>query len=152
MQRRAVKEIKEPDAAALNGHKLQHELDTLVGGAPADFATRQGALAWELRFAEAVARWLDDEATHPALRLALEYAAWATLSPAGRRSIGAACCSGCRTGSTCTILCWSRRSNAMGSHAASARARWRARDGFGLTDAGTDLAGALDQANYCIWR
>ena len=28
---------------------------------------------------------------------------------------------------------------------------WRARDGFGLTDAGTDLAGAMDQANYCIW-
>jgi len=28
---------------------------------------------------------------------------------------------------------------------------WRARAGFGLTDLGTDLEGALDQANYCIW-
>jgi hypothetical protein len=28
---------------------------------------------------------------------------------------------------------------------------WRARDGFALTDPGTDLAGAQDQANYCIW-
>src|SRR5712664_3412023 len=27
----------------------------------------------------------------------------------------------------------------------------RQRDGFGLTDAGTDLTGALDEANYCIW-
>ena len=27
----------------------------------------------------------------------------------------------------------------------------RARDGFALTDPGTDLTGALDQANYCIW-
>ena len=27
---------------------------------------------------------------------------------------------------------------------------WRRRDGFALTDPGTDLAGALDQANYCI--
>jgi len=27
----------------------------------------------------------------------------------------------------------------------------RHREGFALTDAGTDLAGALDQANYCIW-
>ena len=26
----------------------------------------------------------------------------------------------------------------------------RARDGFALTDPGTDLAGALDHANYCI--
>ncbi len=29
--------------------------------------------------------------------------------------------------------------------------RRRARDGFALTDRGTDLAGALDHANYCIW-
>src|SRR5579885_2620722 len=29
--------------------------------------------------------------------------------------------------------------------------QWRARDGFALTDPGTDIAGALDQANYCIW-
>ena len=27
----------------------------------------------------------------------------------------------------------------------------RVRDGFALTDPGTDLAGALDHANYCIW-
>ena len=27
----------------------------------------------------------------------------------------------------------------------------RQRQGFGLTDAGTDLTGALDEANYCIW-
>ena len=27
----------------------------------------------------------------------------------------------------------------------------RRREGFELTDAGTDLTGALDQANYCIW-
>ena len=28
--------------------------------------------------------------------------------------------------------------------------RRRQRQGFGLTDAGTDLIGALDEANYCI--
>ena len=27
----------------------------------------------------------------------------------------------------------------------------RRRDGFTLTDPGTDLSGALDHANYCIW-
>ena len=42
-------------------------------------------LAWELRYADAVARWLDDEAAHKLpLQAALEYAAWATLSPAGQ--------------------------------------------------------------------
>src|SRR6185437_2867739 len=29
--------------------------------------------------------------------------------------------------------------------------QWRQRAGFALTDPGTDLTGALDQANYCIW-
>ncbi len=27
----------------------------------------------------------------------------------------------------------------------------RRRDGFALTDPGTDLVGALDEAHYCIW-
>lgn len=27
----------------------------------------------------------------------------------------------------------------------------RRRDGFALTDTGINLAGALDEANYCIW-
>ncbi len=27
----------------------------------------------------------------------------------------------------------------------------RRREGFALTDPGTNLAGALDEANYCIW-
>ncbi|MDE1932287.1 MAG: FAD-dependent oxidoreductase, partial [Alphaproteobacteria bacterium] len=31
------------------------------------------------------------------------------------------------------------------------QAKWRQRDGFKLTDPGTDLLGALDNANYCIW-
>ena len=28
---------------------------------------------------------------------------------------------------------------------------WRRREGFSLTDRGTDLTGALDHVNYCIW-
>src|ERR1700731_4491715 len=54
VQRRAVKEVKEPDAVRLNGHKLAGELETLLGGPAADFATREGVLAWELRYAEGV--------------------------------------------------------------------------------------------------
>src|SRR5438477_11131881 len=77
VQRRAVKEIKEADAAQLHGPRLAEELDTLIGGTPVSFDTRDGALAWELRYAEAVGRWLDDEAAHQlALKAALEYAAW----------------------------------------------------------------------------
>src|SRR5712691_1457583 len=61
VQRRAVKEVKEADAVQLNGRRLAQELQALIGGPPPDFATRQGTLAWELRYAEGVARWLEDE-------------------------------------------------------------------------------------------
>src|SRR3954453_11859236 len=69
VQRRAVKEIKEADAARLNGAKLGEELSGLIGGPlahneAADFSTRKGTVAWELRYANAVARWLDDEGAH----------------------------------------------------------------------------------------
>src|SRR5437762_13648898 len=85
VQRRAVKEIKEADAAHLNGHQLGQELDTLIGGPSGDFTTRQGVLAWELRYAEWVARWLEGEAAHHLpLKAARDYAAWATLSPEGQ--------------------------------------------------------------------
>ena len=79
VQRRAVKEIKEADAAHLNGPKLGDELVALIGGPPADLATRAGAVAWELRYANSVARWLEDEAAHKLpLRAALDM-------PLGRR-------------------------------------------------------------------
>src|ERR1700704_1108421 len=74
VQRRAVKEIKEAAAAQLNGHKLGQELDTLIGGPAPDFDTRRGVLAWELRYAEAIGRWLEDELAHQLpLKAALEY-------------------------------------------------------------------------------
>src|SRR6266849_10458157 len=54
VQRRAVKEIKEAEAAELNGHALAAELGALIGGAPADFDMRRGVLGWELRYAGVV--------------------------------------------------------------------------------------------------
>jgi NADPH-dependent glutamate synthase beta subunit-like oxidoreductase/NAD(P)H-flavin reductase len=153
VQRRAIKEIKEAEAGALNGRRLRQELDTLIGNASADFATRAGVIAWELRYAEAVARWLDDEVAHKIpLRAALEYAAWATLAPAGqaRHKRG-------------LLFRVPRRLDmhhlvpveTVERHGVTMlrlpEEQWRARDGFALTDPGTDLAGAQDQANYCIW-
>src|SRR2546423_5726051 len=54
VQRRAVKEIKEADAAHLNGRKLGQELDTLIGGPPPEFPPPRGVLPLELRLADAV--------------------------------------------------------------------------------------------------
>ncbi|HVB16380.1 MAG TPA: pyridine nucleotide-disulfide oxidoreductase [Stellaceae bacterium] len=153
VQRRAVKEIREGDALQLNGHRLAQELDTLIGGRETDFATRQGVLAWELRYAAAVARWLDDEAAHKLpLRTALEYAAWATLSPTGqaRHKRGLLFRVPHRLDMHHLVPV-----DTIEHHGVTMlrlpEDHWRARDGFALTDPGTDLAGAQDEANYCIW-
>src|SRR5580704_7054018 len=86
VQRRAVKEIKEDAAAAMDGDTLRRALEPFLGPTIELLDTRAGVLAWERRYAEAVADWLDDEAGNAAkLRTAIEYAAWATLSPQGRQ-------------------------------------------------------------------
>ena len=67
-------------------------------------------------------------------------------------STAAGCCSRCRIGSTCSI--WCRLKPVMRDGVTMLRRPeedWRRREGFALTDRGTDLTGALDQANYCIW-
>ncbi len=64
----------------------------------------------------------------------------------------AACCSSCRARSIRIIWFRSKpRSSKASRCSALPPAHRRARDGFALTDPGTDLTGALDQANYCIW-
>ena len=153
VQRRAVKEIKEAEAAALNGHALAQELETLLGIVHRDFDTRQGVIAWELRYAEAVARWLDDEPAHAVeTQAALKYAAWATLAPAGqekhRRGLLFKVPHRLDMHHLVPVETVERDGVTM---LRLPEHEWRAREGFALTDPGTDLAGALDQANYCIW-
>ena len=153
VQRRAVKEIKEAEAGALNGHKLGEELETLIGGPPADFGSRQGALAWELRYAEAVGHWLEDEAAHPLpLKAALQYAAWATLAPDGqaRHKRGLLFRVPHRLDMHHLVPVETIERDGV-TMLRRPESDWRPRDGFALTDPGSDLAGALDQANYCIW-
>src|SRR5580704_10730033 len=87
VQRRAVKEIKEDAAAALDGDALRGALEPFLGSAIELLDTRAGALAWERRYAEAVAGWLDDEVGNAApLRVALDYAGWAVLSLSGQKA------------------------------------------------------------------
>ena len=153
VQRRAVREVKEPEAAALDGAALRRTLAPLVGALAEIPDTRAGVLAWERRYAEAVSGWLADEPANAAsLRTAIEYAAWAVQTPPGREAH--------RRG-----LLFKVPHRLDMEHLVPVETTerdgvtmlrlpehdWRAREGFALTDAGTDLAGALDQANYCIW-
>src|SRR5437764_460592 len=148
VQRRAVKAVKESDAVAIDGPGLAQELDRVMSA-----AADEPVGAWERCYAEHVANWLEDEAGNAeALDIAERYAAWATLSPEGRRKHGRGVLFKVphrldmhhlvpvetveRDGVTMLRL---------------PEDEWRRRDGFALTDRGTDLVGALDQANYCIW-
>jgi NADPH-dependent glutamate synthase beta subunit-like oxidoreductase/NAD(P)H-flavin reductase len=153
VQRRAVKEVKEAEAVQFNGHKLAQELETLIGGALADFTSRAGALAWEMRYAEAVSRWLGDEPAHQLpLKAALQYAAWATLSAEGqakhKRGLLFRVPHRLDMHHLVPVETVERHGVTM---LRLPEHDWRAREGFALTDPGTDLAGAMDQANYCIW-
>src|SRR3984893_24349 len=150
VQRRAVKGVKEADAVAIDGPGLARELDRLMGGLPdADVAVT----AWERSYAEHVINWLADEAANEgALDTAQRYAAWATLAPEGRRKH--------RRGVLFKVP------HRLDPHhlvpvetverdgitmVRLPEDSWRRCEGFALTDHGTDLTGALDQANYCIW-
>jgi NADPH-dependent glutamate synthase beta subunit-like oxidoreductase/NAD(P)H-flavin reductase len=92
----------------------------------------------ELDFARQVSAWLKDEAAHAAeLEGAARYAAWATTTPAGKEKH--------RGG---VLFKAPRKLDFM---RLIPHTELRQRDGFALTDRGTDLVGALDEANYCIW-
>jgi NADPH-dependent glutamate synthase beta subunit-like oxidoreductase/NAD(P)H-flavin reductase len=150
VQRRAVKGVKEADTDELDGPGLAGELDRLMGMR----ADHEVAVpVWERRYAEQVADWLADEvANAEPLATAQRYAAWATLSEAGRRKH--------RRG---VLFKVPHRLDMQHLVPVETVVRdgvtmlrrpeqeWRRREGFALTDRGTDLTGALDQANYCIW-
>src|SRR5215469_2925003 len=150
VQRRAIKGVKEADAIAKDGPGLTRELDGLMRS-PSDVDDR--IAAWERRYAEHVAKWLEAETGNAqALDIASHYAAWATLAPEGRRKH--------RRGVLFKVPHRLDMHHLVPVETVErdgvtmlrrAEDEWRRRDGFALTDRGTDLTGALDQANYCIW-
>ncbi|HEX4927070.1 MAG TPA: FAD-dependent oxidoreductase [Burkholderiales bacterium] len=125
VQRRALHKVK---ATELEGFEPQQAIDRLFGGS-----------FTELDFARRVSEWLADEAENAAeLELAARYAAWATLTPAGKAKHG-----------TGVLFKAPHKLDYM--KLIPVPIEPRRREGFALTDPGTDLVGALDEANYCIW-
>ena len=142
VQRRAAKAFKPDQAAAFDGAALSAGLESWLG-----------VECDEAAFARQVMAWLEDEATHAeALGLAERYAAWALHAPAGRVRHGhgilfqvPARIDPHRLVPVETVVIDGVTMLRLSEH------HRRLREGFDLTDAGTDLAGALDEANYCIW-
>jgi NADPH-dependent glutamate synthase beta subunit-like oxidoreductase/NAD(P)H-flavin reductase len=143
VQRQAAKQIDAEAAAALDGDALGRAMQGLLGG-PFD----------ELAFACAVVEWDKDAAANgDKLALALRYAAWATLAPAGIARHGSGVLFKLPRKLDYDHLVTALQTETAGGFARHGldRHHQRRREGFALTDPGTDLVGALDQANYCIW-
>jgi NADPH-dependent glutamate synthase beta subunit-like oxidoreductase/NAD(P)H-flavin reductase len=140
VQRRALRNVKPQDAAGVDGAGTEKELRALFGGT-----------FTELAFAQFVTEWQKDEAANASkLALAERYAAWAAATPEGKAKH--------RKGvlfktphKIDPIHLVPLRTDESQGYARHTLDHLRRREGFALTDAGTDLVGALDETNYCIW-
>jgi NADPH-dependent glutamate synthase beta subunit-like oxidoreductase/NAD(P)H-flavin reductase len=138
VQRQAVKKYADP--SAFDGPALRTSLEARFGEA----LTERG-------FATHVAAW-EAAGNADALDEALRYAAWATLTEAGRA-----------THKGGTLFRVPHRLDPQHLVPVEMVERdgvtmlrlpehdWRPRDGFALTDPGMNTQQALDQVNYCIW-
>jgi NADPH-dependent glutamate synthase beta subunit-like oxidoreductase/NAD(P)H-flavin reductase len=141
VQRKAVVGQTAESASEIDGFALASELEALL----------QEPLT-ELSFAKHVSRWLENEAAHTDhLQLAARYAAWATLSPQGKRKHASGVLFKLPHKLDMNHLVPVQTVNDGNLVKLELSSdHWRYRDGFQLTDPGTNLTGALDQANYCI--
>ena len=140
VQRRAMLKVKADEAAALDGPALEAQL-----------AARLGAPFEELAFSKAVLAWLADEPAHAeSLALAERYCAWSAHTAPGRarHKAGVLFKPPQRVDPDHLVPVSTDSGTGYAVHTLH---HIRRREGFALTDPGTDLTGALDQANYCIW-
>ena len=152
VQRKAARAFDMAELAAFDGRRLCDELERLIE-VPAG-ETADGLAAFELAFARNVVRWQADEATFAAsLDLALQYAAWALRTEVGRQRHhrGLLFKAPDKIDPLHMIDHAVDRQDGQVTTFTIKPGQIRRREGFKLTDRGTDLAGALDEANYCIW-
>ncbi|MCC7486871.1 MAG: FAD-dependent oxidoreductase [Burkholderiales bacterium] len=142
VQRKALHRYPATEAEGFDGASLRATLEAAMGEP-----------LTELAFARHVAAWQADEPGHAEhLDNALRYAAWAVQSAAGRaRHRGGVLFKA-------PAKLDHRRLVPVVEEKRDGYTAWRLadghlrhREGFRLTDHGTDLAGALDETNYCIW-
>ena len=141
VQRRALHKISAEEARRVDGAIAEQQL-----------VARFGEPFSELAFARHVTEWQKDEAANAeALELAARYAAWATVTPEGkaRHRAGVLFKAPRKLDFMRLVPVHTDASQGYPRHTLASE-HLRRREGFGLTDAGTDLVGALDQANYCI--
>ncbi|MBV9085722.1 MAG: FAD-dependent oxidoreductase [Acidobacteriaceae bacterium] len=141
VQRKALTGYTAEKASAIDGVVVGTELEALIHEP-----------LTEMSFARHVAHWLSAEAENAQpLQLAAQYAAWATLSEEGkaRHRGGVLFRTPHKLDFYHLVPVESRVTDTLVQLQLS-NGHLRHREGFQLTDTGTDLTGALDQAHYCI--
>jgi len=142
VQRKSMHTFKAVEAEGFDGPGLERALESAFGE---PFT--------ELAFARHVTAWQKNEVAYATeLDTALRYAAWASHSAAGRKRHhkGILFKAPAKLDYQRLVPIATDESRGYRMHRLDA-AHLRQRRGFKLTDPGTDLAGALDEANYCIW-
>ncbi|HUF81545.1 MAG TPA: FAD-dependent oxidoreductase, partial [Burkholderiales bacterium] len=142
VQRKATHRYSPQDAANFDGLALERELERSFGE---PFT--------ELAFARHVTRWQEDAAANASrLDAAQRYAAWAVHAESGRkrRQAGVLFKAPAKLDAERLVPVITEETAGYKSHRLGGE-HLRRREGFKLTDRGTDLVGALDQTNYCIW-
>jgi NADPH-dependent glutamate synthase beta subunit-like oxidoreductase/NAD(P)H-flavin reductase len=142
VQRKAMHKYKSDAAAGFDGTALAAKLEAVMGEPMS-----------ELAFARQVTHWQQNEAANAeALELALQYAAWAATTAEGRAKHRSGVLFKAPHKLDPAHLVPAKQDESRGYAEFRFDAdRLRRREGFKLTDSGTDLTGALDEANYCIW-
>src|SRR3954464_6333291 len=118
---------------------------------PADARPDGFQFTTELDFARKVTEWQQDEAAHASqLEAAARYAAWAVTTPEGKAKHrhGVLFKAPRKLDYMRLVPVHTTNEEGFSEHRLE---HLRERQGFELTDRGTDLVGALDEANYCIW-
>jgi NADPH-dependent glutamate synthase beta subunit-like oxidoreductase/NAD(P)H-flavin reductase len=143
VQRHIAKKANGEAAAGIDGDEALEALE----------AHLQGAFE-PIRFARAVRSWLEREPQcRSQLAAAERFVTWATLSPEGRRRFGhhALFHVPHKHDPLKLVATSTRQEGNIAWLEAPAEQPLRQRRGFGLTDAGYDLAGAMGEIHYCIY-
>jgi NADPH-dependent glutamate synthase beta subunit-like oxidoreductase/NAD(P)H-flavin reductase len=133
-----------PDTAALGAFDPDGALATIEQWLQQPFE--------ELAFARAILQW-QSESHDDRIDLACRYCAWAVLTEAGQLRHGTQVLfrHPGKIDPMALLLHAQQHTESQVRVTTIDTRHLRRREGFALTDPGTDLAGALDQANYCIW-
>jgi len=151
--RREAAKLPATELAGFDPDAALREIESGLGESFDELSFARAVLAWQREEADEAAAPPEREAARARLAVALRYSAWAATTEAGHlRHAGDLLFALPAKTDPMRLLGHARSHDEDGVRVFTIEPEHlRRREGFALTDAGTGLRGALDQANYCIW-